>query len=478
MVMTPQRPPTGPGEPQPLNGRSQPRQGRPLPPTQRGAAATGRPLPPSQRAAAVPPGAPAAGAPASRPLPPSQRAAAARPVPPSQRAAAAAAAVTAAKEPRPKQARVVLRQLTEPASANWVFLLGITIFLILFGLVMVLSSASVTDYARTHDFFGTAARQASLAIIGVPAMLLVAQFPAVFWRKWVWIIMWAAFGLQLMVFTTAGLTHGINRNWVSIFGFTLQPSEFIKLALVICLGVILSARQDSLYDARELARSTLPVAGGALALVLFGGDLGTAMVMAALMLGCAYFGGVPMRYLLLVMAIGAAGAWAFAMLDGSRVARITEFYNGVCDYEGGCWQSTHATFALAAGGFFGVGLGNSSAKWSWIPEVENDFIFAVIGEELGLLGALVVILLYVLFAVACFRIIASTDDPFTRIVAGGVMTWITVQAFMNIGVVLGLLPVLGVPLPFISAGGSSLLASMLAVGVVLSFAKSDRKRAR
>src|SRR5690606_39262898 len=145
------------------------------------------------------------------------------------------------------------------------------------------------------------------------------------------------------------------------------------------------------------------------------------------------------------------------------------------DYADVCWQVQHGTWALASGGLFGVGLGNSKAKWNWLPEADNDFIFAVIGEELGLIGAIVVLVLYVVMAIAFARILRGTTDPFARTVTGAVMVWVVGQAMVNIAVVLGLLPVLGVPLPLISAGGSALIATLLAIGVVLSFARTQGK---
>jgi cell division protein FtsW len=164
----------------------------------------------------------------------------------------------------------------------------------------------------------------------------------------------------------------------------------------------------------------------------------------------------------------------FAFGSSSRTQRINAWLYGCSaeDYYAFCWQPTHGTWALAAGGIFGVGLGNSKAKWSWLPEADNDYIFAIIGEELGFIGALVVLILLIVLAIAFVRIIRANTDPFARIVTAGVMVWIIGQALVNIAVVLGLLPVLGVPLPLISAGGSALISSLLAIGVVLSFART------
>jgi cell division protein FtsW len=197
--------------------------------------------------------------------------------------------------------------------------------------------------------------------------------------------------------------------------------------------------------------------------------------MIMIVLATLYFAGVKLRHLLVAVIGIAMLGLLFATTSSSRSGRIDTWLNGCTaeQYIGDCWQVEHANWALAAGGLFGRGLGNSQAKWNWLPEADNDYIFAIIGEELGLIGAAVVLALFVVLAIAFVRVIRSTNDSFTRIVTGGVMVWIVGQAFVNIAVVLGVLPVLGVPLPLISAGGSSLMASLLGIGVVLSFARAS-----
>jgi cell division protein FtsW len=190
--------------------------------------------------------------------------------------------------------------------------------------------------------------------------------------------------------------------------------------------------------------------------------------------GAVFFAGVKLRYLAVpIVAAGIAGLM-FAFGTSSRQDRWQAFFSGCGssdDYSGSCWQTVHGWWALASGGIFGVGLGNSKAKWSWLPEADNDFIFAIIGEELGLLGAIVVLLLFIVIAISFVRIIRANPDPFAKLVVSSVMVWIIGQAFVNIAVVLGVLPVLGVPLPLISAGGSALVTTLFAIGIVLSFAR-------
>jgi cell division protein FtsW len=208
--------------------------------------------------------------------------------------------------------------------------------------------------------------------------------------------------------------------------------------------------------------------------VVLGGDLGTVIILVAIVLGTLFFAGVRLRFLLPPIVLIALAAAAIALSGGSRQDRIAAWQSGCstdADYNGLCWQTLHGWWALASGGIFGVGLGNSKAKWSWLPEADNDFIFAIIGEELGLLGAIVVLALFVVLAISFVRIIRASNDPVARITVSAVMTWILVQAFVNIAVVLGLLPVLGVPLPLISAGGSALVTTLFAIGIVLSYAR-------
>jgi len=199
------------------------------------------------------------------------------------------------------------------------------------------------------------------------------------------------------------------------------------------------------------------------------------MIIFAIILGCLAFAGVAARMLVLPMIAGGVVVAFMAIFSPNRMARIMSFLNENCtDYTNACWQPLHGKWALANGGIFGVGLGQSKAKWSWLPAADNDYIFAIIGEELGMIGALVVIMLFVILAVAFIRIIRMANDPLVRIVTGGIMIWIVGQAFVNIGVVLGVLPVLGVPLPLLSAGGSALIMTLLAIGVVLSFTKDEK----
>ncbi|MBX3195930.1 MAG: putative lipid II flippase FtsW [Microbacteriaceae bacterium] len=377
----------------------------------------------------------------------------------------------------PAQPAVVqaVQRLFAAETPEYFVLLGTTLFLVVFGLVMVLSSSSIEARAAGLDFWTQAARQGLYALVGIPVMLLAARAPAAFWRRWAGTAMAGALVLQLLVFLPGlGYERGQNRNWINLGSFTAQPSELIKLALVIWLAWVLSRKGEALYEWREVALPILPVTIIATGLVLVGNDLGTAVIIVAIVFGALFFAGVRLRMIGAIAGGFAVVALLFVQGSDSRSNRIQAWLDQCQDpalYSGDCWQTIHGWEALAHGGILGVGLGNSSGKWSWIPEAANDFIFAIIGEELGLMGALLVLVLFAVLAVCFVRIIRMNRDPFAKLAIASAMVWIIGQAFVNIAVVLGMLPVLGVPLPLVSAGGSALITTLAAIGIVLSFAR-------
>ncbi|WP_327013530.1 putative lipid II flippase FtsW [Cryobacterium sp. GrIS_2_6] len=374
--------------------------------------------------------------------------------------------------------RIHLGRVFKAESTSYFLLLGTTLFLVAFGLVMVLSSSSVDSYLENAGFFGTVLRQGGFAAVGVPLMLFVSRMPIKFWQRVAWPTLIIACLLQcLVVFTPLGITVAGNTNWLSLGGVQFQPSEAIKLALVIWLGLILSQKQDLLDDWRHVYIPVFGVGGGSIMLVLIGGDLGTVIIMAGILFGALFFAGVRLRMLAFPLLIGTVAGVLVAVSSSNRMTRILSFLNTGCDDHTGtisaaCWQPLHGTWALANGAIFGVGLGNSKAKWSWLPAADNDYIFAIIGEELGLIGAIVVLGMFVLLAFAFLRIMRSSTSVQARVSTAAVMVWAIGQALVNIGVVLGVFPVLGVPLPLVSAGGTALLSTLIAIGIVLSFARA------
>ncbi len=379
------------------------------------------------------------------------------------------------EEPQaPRAAVVAVRRLFAAETPEYFMLLGTTLFLVIFGLVMVLSSSSIISFVSSKDFFSIATRQGIYALIGIPVMLIAARAPISFWKRWARIGIFVGIGLQLLVFSPLGFAYGGNRNWIHLGAFNAQPSELVKLAMVLWLAWMLTTRQELLEDWRRMAVTLAPVVAIATGLILAGSDLGTSVILLSIVLGALFYAGMRLRVVLSVVVVMAVIGLVAASIRTSRTNRISAWLSGCTDpsqASGDCYQTTHGWQALAHGGVFGVGLGNSTGKWSWVPEADNDFIFSIIGEELGLIGAILVLLLFVLLAICFIRIIRMSRDPFAKIATSAAMVWIIGQGFVNIAVVLGLLPVLGVPLPLVSAGGSALITTLAAIGVVLSFAR-------
>jgi len=357
-------------------------------------------------------------------------------------------------------------------SKPFFFLLGLTLLLVIFGLVMVASASSVDSLRQTNSAYNVFGRQAIYAGIGLLLMIIISRVPVSWMRALAPVALFSTLGLQLLTVIFGEDING-NRNWLAIGPITLQPSEFLKLGLILATAAIIANN----FQHRENFRTWLiPIGflGISLGLVAgFGRDVGTGIVIAVLGVGMFALAGMRWSQLLSVVAFGSMLAIFAIMSSASRSARFQAWlFPDSADPMGVRWQYEHGTWALAAGGLFGTGLGKSKLKWSWIPEVENDFIFAIIGEELGLIGAFGVIGLFIALAVTFMVMIHKNNDPFQMLVIGGVMTWIIMQALINISVVLGALPVLGVPLPLISAGGSSLIATLGAIGVVLAIERS------
>jgi cell division protein FtsW len=355
-------------------------------------------------------------------------------------------------------------------------LAGLTGFLVVFGLVMVLSSSSIDSLVANRDAYYIFSRQFLYALIGLSLMLLIASMPLNFIRNRVGLVLMIGFGLQLAV-PFIGISVNGNTNWLSIAGFTLQPSEFLKLALIMYMGWFISNRELEMENPQRVLYPLLAVGGVAVLLVMLGRDLGTAVIFSFIIFGTLLMAGAPGKILGRVALVAIALAAVATATSTSRMARIMAWLNpGSASSDAFNWQFEHGTWALAAGGVFGVGLGNSKMKWSWIPEVENDFIFAVIGEELGLVGAMVVIGLIALLIASLIRVMLRAQTTFARVTTLGVVIWILSQSAVNIAVVLGVLPVLGVPLPLISAGGSSLIATLAGIGLVLAFEKDNHRQ--
>ncbi len=353
-------------------------------------------------------------------------------------------------------------------------LLSATAMLVVIGLVMVLSASSVVSYQDTNSSFTVFFNQLRFAAIGILGAFVASRLSLTTWKRLSVPLLAAAIAAQALVFVPSlGVTVNGNRNWIRFAGQQVQPSEFAKIALVLFGATVLAKKRRHLDKLMHVVVPLVIPAGGLLlALVLAGGDLGTSLVLLAILAGMLFVAGVPARMFVLAGAVSAALAASMAMTSANRMGRIQLWLAG-CTDPGKCFQTIHGQYALADGGLWGVGLGASREKWMWLPEAHNDFIFAIIGEELGLPGTLVIIALFGLLAFACYRLVLHSSDFFVRVATGGVMVWILAQAGINIGSVIGLLPVIGVPLPLVSSGGSALMATLIALGMLLSFARNE-----
>ncbi|MFI2752646.1 putative lipid II flippase FtsW [Cellulomonas sp. P22] len=359
------------------------------------------------------------------------------------------------------------------AVTSYYVLTGATALLVVLGLVMVLSSSSVESMAAGDSPYAVFITQAQYALIGLPVLLAASRVPVAVYRKAAWPFLAFAALLQLLVFSPLGVGTKGNTNWIDVGPFTVQPSEVVKLALAIWLGAVLARKKPLLREWKHAFVPAVPMACLMIGLVLVGHDLGTALVMMLLVGGAMFIAGVPLRMFGVAAALAGVAAGALALFSSNRVERITSWLSDNCDPTSACYQTVHGGMGLATGGWAGIGLGQSREKWSYLPEAHNDFIFAIIGEELGLIGTLLVLGLFTLIALAMFRVIRRHPDPFVQITTGAVVCWVIGQALVNIAVVIGLAPVIGIPLPLVSAGGSALIMTMAAIGVVISFARSE-----
>ncbi|WP_110589341.1 putative lipid II flippase FtsW [Microbacterium suaedae] len=372
----------------------------------------------------------------------------------------------------PLAARIALGRGLAPLPIEFLLIGSSAILLTAFGAVMVFSATTVESIAETGGPYNDGVSHLIYAAVGIPLMFVMSRFSVRWLQRIAWPVFVLGLVLQLLVFTPLGFGSGGNRNWLNLGVATMQPSEFLKLALVLWISFILYRKRDRLTSFWQFAIPVLPGAAFALATVLGGDDLGTATIMAMLALGALFFAGVRLRFLVPIVLAGSAAVAILAITSPNRMTRILSVFDPDCDPLRECYQPYHGLWGLAGGGILGRGLGNSREKYNWLPAAADDYIFAIVGEELGLVGCLVLFALLAVLAVGIFRIVRRTDDLFVRATAGGIGVWIIGQALVNIGVVIRVLPALGVPLPFLSAGGSSLLAVLLACGVLLALART------
>ena len=373
--------------------------------------------------------------------------------------------------------RAARHALDRPLTSYYL-LLGACALLLTIGLIMVLSASSVYSY-KVHggDSYSVVKRQLTWVVVGLPAAFVASRVS----ERWVRRLAYPAFSVSLvLLLLTAimGVTVNGNTNWLALGPIVIQPSEIAKLSLVVWAGHIYANKDRRLGNLHQIMVPVVPGMLLATTLVIVGRDLGTALVLFAILIGMLWVVGAPIRLFVLVSSVVSVGVFGLATTDPERFSRITTFLDPFKYFTDSGWQPAHGLYAVSSGGLFGQGIGASQQKWGTLPEAHTDFIFAVLGEELGLAGTLLVVGLFLTVAYAALKVARQTANPFVRYTTFGVVVWLMGQMIINVGMVLALLPVIGVPLPLVSYGGSSLVPTLAALGLLVGFARREPEAAR
>jgi cell division protein FtsW len=373
-----------------------------------------------------------------------------------------------------------LRGLLGRPLASYYLLLASAGLLLVIGLIMVFSATMVKAYEEEGNAFSAILRQGIWAAIGLVAFWLAQRVPVRVYRRMgrPLLVVASLLLVVLLVFPAAGSgalrTDGL---WIGVGQFQFQPAELMKFAFLLWAPVILVKVGPKIGLWRELAVPLFPVAAVVFVLVGYN-DLGSMLCLVAMFFGLLWAAGVRMRVFAGMTAVAILGAVILTFVASYRMERIVSFGSPENYADDWGYQAIQGYFAIADGGWFGVGLGESRQKWEWLPNGHNDFIFALIAEELGVMGCTVVLVLFMVLAYSGMRIASRVDDPFRRLTAAGLTTWIAIQAVINIGGVVGLLPITGLPLPLISDGGTALVVVLAAIGMLASFARAEPDAAR
>lgn len=360
--------------------------------------------------------------------------------------------------------------------SSYVLLLSLVGVLCLIGLVMVLSASQVRALERTGSPWTYFQRHAVYVVLGAVVLVVVSRVDFRVWRRFAMPLVGAAtFLLIIVLIPGVGVVVNGTRSWIGVGELSFQPAELAKFALLIFSADLLARRARRLDESRLTLRPILLVLGVTAGLVMLQPDLGGAIIIGAIVVAVLFLAGIPLARLSAVVGAASAVALTLALSGGYRRKRLLSFLDPSGDTQAS-YHLNQSLVGLASGGIFGVGLGAGRAKYGYLPYAHTDSIFSVIGEELGLLGALLVVAGFVSFAVLGVKIAVAAPDLFGTLMAGGITTWILVQALINIGGVIGIMPITGVPLPFISYGGTSLLTLMASSGMLLNIARNGRTR--
>lgn len=353
-------------------------------------------------------------------------------------------------------------------------IVAVTALLITMGLTMVLSASGVYSYDFEGSPWAVFGKQLLWTAIGLLAFYIALRMPVAVMRRFAFAgFAFSVVLLVLVLIPGIGKVANGSRGWFVVAGFSMQPSELAKIALAIWGAHLLAARRMEHASLREMLVPLVPAAVIALGLIVSQPDLGQTLSMGVILLGLLWYAGLPLRVFLSSLGAVLVSGAVLAMSAGYRSARVQSWLDPSADAQGSGYQARQARFALANGGIFGDGLGQGTAKWNYLPNAHNDFIFAIIGEELGFVGAVGLLLLFGLFAYTGMRIARRSADPFLRLLTATATLWILSQVFINVGYVVGLLPVTGLQLPLISAGGTSTATTLLMIGIMANAARHE-----
>lgn len=353
-------------------------------------------------------------------------------------------------------------------------MVSVAALLVILGLIMVLSASGVHSYDEDGSPWSIFVRQLMWAALGLVACWVALRLPVRFLRATAFPV-FSLTVVMLVLVLIPGIGHESNgtRGWFVIGGLSMQPSEMTKIAFVVWGSHLLAARRMERATLREMLVPLLPAAVIALALIVAQPDLGQTVSLGIILLALLWFAGLPLKVFVSSLLATVSAAAVLAVSEGYRSDRVRSWLDPSADVQGSGYQARQAKYALANGGFFGDGLGQGTAKWNYLPNAHNDFIFAIVGEELGFIGAFGLLCLFGMFAYTGMRIARRSADPFLRLLAATATAWVIGQVFINVGYVIGLLPVTGIQLPLISAGGTSTATTLFMVGLMANAARHE-----
>ncbi len=382
---------------------------------------------------------------------------------------------TAAEQPSgwARERLAALRELLDKPLTTYYLIIGCSLLLLALGLMMVLSASSIEAMQVTGNPFTWFIRQSLSAALSLLVMWACSRLPYKFFR-WAGYPLMALSIIALVLVLFVGSSELGAQRWIYVGPFTFQPSEPAKLGLALWGADLLARRARA--GRIEWRHMLIPLMPGTVILavmVMLGRDLGTTLVLLMIFLSLLWVVGAPVKLFGGILSLAVLAAIIMIRVEPYRMARVGAFLDPWADAQGAGYQAVQGQIAMGSGGWFGLGLGSSRQKWDWLPHGESDFIFAILGEELGLMGTLMVVALFGLLGYAGLRVAVRGNDAFVRLGSSAIVAWIAGQAIVNMGAVLGVVPITGIPLPLVSYGGSALVPTLAALGMLLSFAKRE-----